>query len=501
MTESAQRTATDVLTSFDPRTGEVVGDFALMGPVAVARVVREARSAQIWWESLGFGERKRWLMDWKRSIARRATELADLISAETGKPQDDALIEVMSAVEQIDWAATNAAKVLGRRAVKSRPRLSSRAASVGYVPYGVVGIIGPSNYPLYTPMGSIAYAMAAGNAVVFKPSELTPAVGVWLAQSWQQLAPDQPVLHAVTGDAVTGTALVRAKVDKVSFAGSPVTARKVAAVCAESLTPLIVEAGGKDAMLVHVDAKLTDAADAAVYGSMLNAGQTAAAIERVYVAESVYEQFVALVVERANLLRAGGDARASYGPMTREASVDVVRRHVRDALIKGGRAVVGGLDSFREPFIEPIVLVDVPEDSIAVTEETYGPVLVINKIRSVGEAVDKINATGFGMAVSVFTRSVHSAQEIAERLRVGAVTINSVFGYAGMPAVPIGGVGESGFGRIHGAAGLREFARTLSIVRKRRRSMLDLATMDRKPRHMRIALALFRRRHTRGDRD
>jgi aldehyde dehydrogenase (NAD+) len=311
------------------------------------------------------------------------------------------------------------------------------------------------------------------------------------------VAGNHPVVQAVTGDHRTGMALVRAGVDKVSFAGSPAAARKVLAMCAESMIPIVIEGGGKDAMLVHVDAKLDEAAAAAVYGAMLNAGQTAAAVERVYVAEPVYESFLELVIDKAARLRAGGDGGASYGPMTREVTVDVVRRHVGDALERGGRAVVGGLHSFREPFIEPIVLVDVPEDSIAVTEQTYGPVLVVNKVRSLEDAVRKVNATGFGMAVSVFTGNTDTAREVAERLRVGAVTINSVFGYTGMPAVPIGGVGESGFGRLHGADGLREFARPLSIVRKRSRPWLDLTRMDRKPSHVRIAKALFLRRHAR----
>lgn len=486
------------LTSFDPRTGEVVASFAVATSSTIARLVRESRAAQRWWGGLSFADRRRMLLSWKRYLASKVTDLAELISAETGKPSDDALIEVMHAIEHLDWAARNAGRVLGRRTLHTGPMGRANRASVGYLPYGVVGVIGPSNYPLYTPMGSIAYAMAAGNAVVFKPSELTPAVGVWLAESWRQIDREHPVLHTVAGDHRTGVALVKAGVDKVSFAGSPGAARRVLALCAESMTPVVIEGGGKDAMLVRADAKLDAAAEAAVYGAMLNAGQTAAAVERVYVAESVYEPFLELVIAKAATLRAGGDGGASYGPMTRENTVDVVRRHVRDALERGGRAVVGGLHSFREPFIEPIVLVDVPEDSIAVTEETYGPVLVVNKIRSVEEAVQKINATGFGMAVSIFTADIDGARDLADTLRVGAVTVNSVFGFAGAPAVPIGGVGESGYGRLHGDDGLREFARTQAVVRKRARPWLDLYRMDRKPRHVRLAKALFLRRHARS---
>jgi aldehyde dehydrogenase (NAD+) len=483
------------MTSFDPRTGEAVADVPLLGPVAVGRVVRHARAAQPRWAACGFGERKRAMLEWKRFLVRRCGELAELISAETGKPTDDALIEVMNSVEHLDWAARHAARVLGRRFVDPGPMGRRHRASVAFVPYGVVGVIGPADHPLYTPIGSIAYALAAGNAVVFKPSELAPAVGLWLAESWRQVVADHQVLYAVTGDARTGMALLRAGVDKISFTGSPAAARTVAAVCAESLTPLVVTGGGKDAMLVHADAELTEAADAAVYGAMANGGQTPGAVARAFVAEPVYDRFVELVAAKARALRTGGDGDASYGPMTEDTAVDTVRRHVRDALDHGGRAVVGGMHSFREPFIEPIVLVDVPDDSAAVTEHTHGPVLIVSKVRDADDAVDRLNASSVGTAVAVFTRSVSAAVALAQRLRTGAVTINSVFGYDAMPAVPLGGVGPSGYGRLHGAAGLREFSRTQAILRRRGRPWLDLNRIDRKPAHMRLARALFLRRH------
>lgn len=488
---------TRVVTSVDPRTGELAGTYALMGAGEISRTVREARSAGEWWGALGFAERKRWLLDWKRDIARRAGELAELISQETGKPQTDALIEVMLAVEHLDWAAHQAASVLGRHSVASGWLGHKQSASLGYLPLGVVGVIGPWNFPIYTPMGSIAYALAAGNAVVFKASELTPGTGTWLADSWNRLAPNQPVLQVITGDAKTGEALCRARVDKISFTGTAENARRILRTCAETMTPAIVEGGGKSAMIVHVDAKLDDAADSAVYGSMGNAGQIGAGVERVYVAESVYQPFLDLVVAKARKLKPGADQLASYGPMTVEAQADVVRKHVRDALARGAEAVVGGLDSIREPYIEPIVLTNVPEDSIAMSEETFGPVLLINKVSDTREAVSKINATGYGLTASIFTRDIATAEELAEQLRVSAVNINAVLAYATIPALPFGGLGESGQGRTHGADGLREFSRALSVTRRRRGARLNLLTLYRKPRHVRIVKALFKLKHAR----
>ncbi|WP_081512247.1 aldehyde dehydrogenase family protein [Nocardia donostiensis] len=486
-----------VLTSYDPRTGEIVGSYAVQGAGELTRAVRAARSAEKWWSGSSFSARKRWLLAWKRIIARRASELVDILREETGKPEAEAAIEVMLAVENLDWAARNAAHALGRRKLASNWLNRNQQASVGYLPLGVVGVLGPWHNPVFTPMGSIAYAMAAGNAVVFKPHELTTGVGVWLARTWQELAPDQPVLQAVTGDGSTAAALCRAKVDKIAYAGPEAGAREVIALCAQSMTPVVVEHSGKGAMIVHVDAKLEDAAEAAVFGAMANAGQNATGIQRVYVATSVYDQFLALVAERARALRPGAARRAAYGPMILEAQAEVVRKQVRDALARGGRTVVGGLESIREPYIEPIVLADVPEESLAVTGEGIGPVLIVNKTADLDDAVRRVNQAGRGIAVSVFTRDISEVETFAERLRVGVVTVNSATTYAGIPALPFGGVGEYGQGHSHGELGLREFSRTLSIARNRYGAPLNMWTFERSPRRLRLTKAIFRIRHGR----
>lgn len=501
MTESVQRSQpknagrVPVLTSYDPRTGEVAGDYAVMGADDVTRAVLEARGTHGWWSGLGHDVRKRWLLDWKKSIVADVEKLADVVVRETGKPHDDAVLEIVLAVEHLDWAARHAGSVLGRQKVRSGKFGADQSASVGYESMGVVGVIGPWNYPVYTPMGSIAYAMAAGNAVVFKPSELTPGVGAWLAQSWHRLAPNHPVLQAVTGDGETGAALCRSRVDKIAFTGSPATARRVMGLCAETLTPLVVEGGGKDAMIVAVDADLDAAADAVVFGAMSNSGQTCAGVERVYVAESVYQPFLESVTAKAKRLHPGADRKAAYGPLTMPSQAAVVRRHIEDALANGGRAVVGGLDSIREPYVEPVVLTDVPETSAAVTEETFGPIVVINKVADLDDAVARANATAYGLGASIFTRDQKTAEQVADRLRAGVVTINSVLGFAAVAALPFGGVGDSGFGRIHGADGLREFSRAKAITVQRRRAPVKLLSMDRRARDVRIVKWLFKRAH------
>jgi succinate-semialdehyde dehydrogenase/glutarate-semialdehyde dehydrogenase len=462
--------------SFDstsPATGEVVGSFPLDGPEQVAAAVARAREAQRGWAELGFDGRRRALQAYKAMLVRRTDELVALVHRENGKPPDDALIEVVLIVEHLGWAARNAARVLGRRRARSTMVLANHAASVEYQPLGVVGVIGPWNYPVFTPLGSVVYALAAGNAVVFKPSELTPAVGCFLADAFADAVGDQPVFQVVTGDGTTGHALCLAGVDKVAFTGSPATGRQVMAACAERLTPVVLELGGKDAMVVDDDADLEAAAEQALWGGMANAGQTCLAVERVYVVDRVYDRFLAELVERASRVRPGAD----FGPITLPRQLEVIRRHLEDAFARGARALVGGPDAVRPPYVDPVVLVDVPADALILQEETFGPVLPVVRARDAGHAVELANASPYGLGAAVF--AVRRAEPIARALRSGMASINSVLTFAGMPSLPYGGVGESGFGSIHGPDGLREFTHPKAVTRQRFPLPFGMQSFDR----------------------
>ncbi|MDA3643300.1 aldehyde dehydrogenase family protein [Saccharopolyspora indica] len=475
--QSAASAESSTFESIDPRTGEVVGQHPIHTAAEVDDAVAAARAAQHAWAELGFSGRKQQLDKWRKLLAKRVDELAGLICAETGKPLDDAKLELVLVIDHLHWAAANAEKVLKRRKVSSGFLMSNHAATVEYLPFGVIGVIGPWNYPAFTPMGSIAYSLAAGNAVVFKPSELTPGVGQWLADSFAEAVPEHPVFRLVTGFGETGAALCRSGVNKVAFTGSTATGKRVMASCAENLVPVLVECGGKDALIVDADADLAAAADAAVWGAMSNAGQTCIGVERVYVVDAVADRFVEMITERAGKLRPGGEPSANFGPITMPSQVDVIRRHIDDALERGGRALVGGEHSVRPPFVEPVVLTDVPEDSLAVTEETFGPTIVVRRVRDVDEAVTRTNGTRYGLGATVFSRA--GGAELARRLRSGMVAVNSVVAFAGVPSLPFGGVGDSGFGRIHGADGLREFTRPQSVTRLRYRSPLNPMSFGR----------------------
>jgi acyl-CoA reductase-like NAD-dependent aldehyde dehydrogenase len=482
--------------SLNPATGDVAGVYPVRGEADVRLAVGRAREAAGWWSALSYDERGEVLSAWRGLLTRRMDELAHVVHEETGKPIADATLEIALAIDHLAWAARHARTVLGPHRVGPGLLMANQAASVEYHPLGVVGVIGPWNYPVFTPMGSISYALAAGNAVVFKPSEYTPGVGVWLADAFAQVCPEHPVLQVVTGLGETGAALCRSGVDKLAFTGSAATGRKVMTACAETLTPVVIEAGGKDALLVDEDADLAAAVDAAVWGAMSNAGQTCIGVERVYVHERVYAEFLRRVEQSARELRACPGAQ--LGPITMPGQLPVIRRHIEDALARGGRALIGGPEAVGDRFVQPTVLVDVPEDALAVTEETFGPTMTVTKVASMDEAVRLTNATRYALGSTVFSR--RRGQELARRIRSGMTAVNSVISFAAIPALPFGGVGDSGFGRIHGADGLREFCYAKAIARQRFRPPLLMTTFRRTPRTDRSFARLVTVLHGRGPR-
>jgi acyl-CoA reductase-like NAD-dependent aldehyde dehydrogenase len=468
VTVTADRPAsTETFDSLDPATGEVLASYPIAGAEEVGAAVARAREAAAWWREQGGKGRRTHLRAWRAELAGGIHDLADLVHRENGKPRADAILEITLAVEHLAWAGRHAPRVLGPRRVPSGLLAANQLSLLEYQPLGVVGVIGPWNYPVFTPMGSIAYALAAANAVLFKPSEYTPGVGVWLADAWRRAVPDRPdVFQVVTGLGPTGAALCRSGVDKIAFTGSAATGRKVMAACAEGLVPILMECGGKDAMIVDDDADVASAADAALWGGLSNAGQTCIGIERVYATDAVYDAFVEELTGRARALRCGPAAEdRCYGPITMPSQVDVIRRHLQDAVRRGGRALVGGRTE--GPWVEPTVLVDVPEDSEAVREETFGPTLTVTRVPDAEEGLRRANDSAYGLAGAVFTRSAKRGLDLARRMRSGMTSINEVTAFAFVPGLPFGGVGDSGFGRIHGEDGLKEFTRAKAITRQR----------------------------------
>ncbi len=463
--------------SLNPVTGAVIGTFDVQAGADVAAAIEQARTAATWWAALGEPGRRSRLGRWRAQLVARTDELAALIAAENGKPVDDAVVEVTIAIAHLAWATSHARKILRPRRVNPGLLSANHSARLEYLPFGVVGVIGPWNYPVHTPLGSISYALAAGNAVVFKPSEFTPAIGRWLVDSFAEVVAGRPVLQLLTGFGETGAALCGAGVDKLAFTGSAATGRLVMAACAQRLTPCIIECGGKDALIVAADADLERAADQTVWGAMFNAGQTCAGVERVYVEAPAYDRFADLVADRARTIRTGPGAGAHYGAIAMPGQLEVIARHIGEALDRGARALVGGRGSVRPPFVDPVVLADVPADCAALTDETFGPTVVLTRVRDLAEAISLANSTSYGLGASVFSK--RQGRRIADQLDAGMVSINSVLSYASMPGLPWGGSKDSGFGRIHGPDGLREFARSRAITSERFASPLKVTTFAR----------------------
>jgi succinate-semialdehyde dehydrogenase / glutarate-semialdehyde dehydrogenase len=464
----------------NPATGESVGSYPVHTAEDVAERVAKGREAQKWWAAQGFAGRKKRMHQWVRWLARDCDTLYDIGFRETGKPKPDVQFELLAGLEDLRWSATHAKRVLAERKVAPGIALLNFQARVAYEPLGVIGIITPWNAPVYTAFCGMAYALAAGNAVILKPSEISAATGVYAAESFYQANPDAPdgLVSWISGFGETGAALCRSEIDKLGFTGSVPTGRRVMQACAENLTPVLLELGGKDATVVAEDADIDAAAQSIVWGSMWNSGQACVGVERVYVVEKVRDEFLAKVKANAEQVTVGLDELSDIGPMTVPGQIEIIRRHVTDALDKGGTALVGGLDSIQPPYVHPIVLVDVPEDSAAVREETFGPVIVINTVPDVEEAIRRANATDFGLASSVFSAS--HGEQIAAQLRAGGTTINSVMTFVGIPSLPFGGVGDSGFGRFHGDDGLREFTRAKATTRKKFNMGEDMQRFPRK---------------------
>jgi acyl-CoA reductase-like NAD-dependent aldehyde dehydrogenase len=445
--------------SLNPVNDEVIASHPITDEAGVRAAVATARTAALQWREIGFSGRRKMLLKWSTYLMANVDELAELVSLETGKPTSDAKLEAALAAGHIAWAARHAESVMRTSYRSPGLLMANMSATVERSPVGVVGVIGPWNYPVFTPLGSIAYALAAGNSVVFKPSEYTPGVGQYLATLFAD------VFICITGFGETGRYLCESGVDKLAFTGSTRTAKIVAATCAAQMTPVVLECGGKDPVIVAHDADIARAADATVWSAFSNAGQTCIGAERVYVDERVADKFIEKVLEIAKTIKPGAPGAGKYGPTTMPKQIPIIQSHIDDAIARGAKVLMGGSDSVKAPFVEPVILCDVPEDSIAMTDETFGPTIAINRVQSMAEAIKLSNDTRYGLGASVWSK--RRGKQIASQLHTGMVAINSTISFAAVDSVPFGGVKDSGYGRIHGPEGLLEFTYPRTVVRAR----------------------------------
>ena len=479
---------TDEVVTIDQSTGAELARHPAAGPAEARAAVDAARAtAGPWWD-LGFAGRAERLHAFRAAVLDGAEEAAALIHAENGKPVEDGRAEVLGLVAHLTFSLGHAERILGRRDVPATPSMPNQRAWVEYRPYGVVAVIGPWNFPLTTPGAIVVHALTAGNAVVLKPSQLTPGVGEWLARTWRAAVPDLPdVFQTLVGHAAAGEALIAAGVDKVAFTGSVRSGRAVAAACAPTLTPMLLELGGNDAAVVAEDADLDLTATSLVWGALQNTGLGCISLEVAYVPDAVYDALVEKLATVAAGVHAGSDESDVIGPVPLPGQIATIREHVTDALDRGARAVVGGPDSFDAGrYVQPTILVDVPPDALVAVEETFGPVLAVVGVRDVDEAVAAVNASPYGLGSSVY--SAGRGEAIASRLAVGMTSVNDAISGSMNPGLPFGGRGDSGYGRKHGDEGILEFAWPHAISSRTGPPPVPTTTFERPPGAMAGAL-------------
>jgi len=457
--------ATRKIVSVNPATGEVLRELDCVGEGEVESAVTRARAAQTAWAQLGLRQRIAVLREFQGRLYEKKSEIAAAITREAGKPLVEALVtEVLVVLDAARFLIDNAWGLLRDEPVP-HGNLVTKLKSGWLVrePHGVIGIISPWNYPFSIPATETLAALVAGNAVVLKPSELTPLVALELASLLHAAGVPQDVLQVIVGEGPAGAALLHSSIDKLVFTGSVATGKRIAAAAAERLLPVVLELGGKDPMLVLDDADVDVASSAAVWGAFVNAGQACLSVERCYVHRSLYEAFAAACAAKTKQLRVGNgmDAHTDVGPMIQERQLRIVESHIEDAKARGARVLAGGkrLPELGPNFYAPTVLADVTQDMRIMREETFGPVLPVMACENDDEAVRLANDSEYGLAASVWTRDAKRGERLARRIHAGTVMVNDVISCFGISEAPHGGVKASGVGRTHGRFGLDEMVR------------------------------------------
>jgi acyl-CoA reductase-like NAD-dependent aldehyde dehydrogenase len=462
--------APDVIDVRSPSTGQIVGTVPVVSPAAVASAVADLRAHQPAWEALGPSGRAAWLRRWRDWLLDNEASLVATLQAETGKPKAEAAIEIPIICDLINYYASRAEKFLGDERVRPHGLLtSSKSLWRVYRPYPVVGVITPWNFPILIPGVDSVCALLAGAAVVIKPSEVTPLSALELVRGWTEIGAPA-VLTCLTGLGPTGAAVVDA-VDMVQFTGSTATGRAIAMRAAERLIPCSVELGGKDPAIVLADANLERAANGVAWGALFNAGQACVAIERVYVEASVHDEFVGLLTKQVAALRQGNDAvayTADVGALATATQLDIVKRHVDDAIARGANAIVGGSPTGAATYFEPTVLIGVDHTMECMHEESFGPIVPVMKVADEEEAIRLANDSVYGLSATVWTGDRARGLRIARRLEAGAVNVNDSHANLFCFGLPHGGWKTSGLGaRLGGASGVRKYCRQQAITAPR----------------------------------
>lgn len=455
--------------SINPATLEVIGKTEITPAAKVKEYVAAARAAQPQWGKLEASERAKHLLLAREYLLDNIDEIARTITLDTGKPLAEALVaEIYPTADLLHYFAIEAPRQLHDEVLPiGIMRKLGRRSRLLHKPYGVVGVISPWNYPFSIAAGQIATALVAGNSVLLKPSSACALVGRAIEEMFEAADLPHNVFIHVPGDAATGHTLIESRVDKIAFTGSVASGREVMRTCSETVTPLLLELGGKDPMIVMEDADLDQATSGAVWGAFTNCGQTCSSVERAYVHEDLFEEFVELATRKALALKVGNglDPDVDVGPLTTSAQLEHVEAQVLDAKARGARVHCGGarLKDRVGYFFPPTIITGIDHAYTCVRDETFGPLLPIMPFSDERQAIKLANDTAYGLTASIWTRDIGAAEEMAREISAGTVMINDcVFTHA-LPGTPWGGCKQSGFGRSHSRFGLMEFVMPLHV--------------------------------------
>jgi 4,4'-diapolycopenoate synthase len=456
-----------VIQTISPIDGQVLGDFEVSTLEQISQAVSSAHSAALTWQAVPVKQRSLILARFKPILLAELDAVCGVISRTTGKVLTEALLgEVYPVLDLVQYYEKHAAQILRDKNITTSPfAFPGATAQITRLPYGVVAIISPWNYPFQITVTQILSALFAGNAVIFKPSELSLPVGQLIMGLFARLDLPEGLLQWLIGDGQCGEQLVDAAPDLLVFTGSLNTGRAVMQRAAQHPMPLILELGGKDAMIVFDDANLSRARDGALYGAFCNSGQACVSVERLYVQQSCYESFLQMLIDGAAQLKIGHGAEGDLGAMTSKRQIEIVQKHYDDALAKGAKASCPL--SVNGNYLNPVVLWDVTPDMLIMQEETFGPLLAVIAFADEMEAMQSANNSEFGLNASVWSQDILKAERVVKQLLVGNWAVNDVIKNIGHPGLPFGGVKKSGFGRYHGAEGLLNFTYPVSGLTSR----------------------------------
>lgn len=466
---STQVNTAEQLIVVSPATGEQVGTAPVLDAAAVAELAGRARAAQPGWQAMGFDGRSLVLRRMQRWLAKHGPEVIETVQAETGRIFEDTVLELLYPLAALGYWAKHAKKYLGEhRVTPNSPFLAGKKLRARYEPYGLIGVIAPWNFPITIGFGDCIPALAAGNAVILKPSEFTPLSIEIVRRGLLECGLPEDVFQVATGAGATGAALVD-EVDMVMFTGSTATGRKIGIRAAERLIPAALELGGKDPMIVLADANLERAANLTVYGSLVNSGQVCLSTERVYVEAQVYDEFVDLVTTKVERLRQGvpvAPGAVDVGAIITPAQLEIIDSQVQDAIAKGAHVLTGGkaVTDGSGRFYQPTVMVGVDHTMKCMTEETFGPLIPIMKVADADEAIRLANDTRYGLAATIVTRDRKRGAILARQIMAGSVSVNDILFHCFAFNLPMGGVKTSGIGTRHGADGIQKFCRKQALL-------------------------------------